>query len=72
MPYPTTYSFSADPAGDSDTFTLSSDGKTITQIDHTNPACSGGATKNSAIQTDMNSNHMILIIVAVSMVTLLS
>ena len=72
VPYPTTYSFSADPAGDSDTFTLSSDGKSITQIDHTNPACSGGATKNSATRADMNGNPMVLIIVAVAMVTLLS
>ena len=72
VPYPTTYSFSADPAGDGDTFTLSSDGKTITQIDHTDPACSATATKNSAIRADMNSNPMVLIIVAVVMVTLLS
>ena len=50
-PYPTTNSFSATlQGGDSSTFTLSGDSNTITQVDNTDSACSGGAIRNAAMR----------------------
>ena len=73
-PYPTSNSFTTTlPGGDQATFTLSSDGNTITEVDSSAPQCGGTATRvsNGASSNSAVDTKVILTIVFVSMLALL-
>ena len=74
QPYLTSNSFTSTlPGGDHATFTLSSDGNTITEVDSSSPQCGGTATRvsNGASIGSAVDAKIILAIVVVSMLALL-
>ena len=68
QPYPTSNSFTATlPGGDQATFTLSSDGNTITEVDSSAPQCGGTATRVSngaSVSSAVDAKVIVMVIFA--------
>ena len=73
QPYPTSSSFTTTlPGGDQATFTLSSDGNTITEVDSSSPQCGGTATRVSNGASSFAADaKVILMVVFASLLALL-